>query len=95
MLLLSRDGGALMAGTNLGSKDSAAGETGIFGGGVGGTAGDSFVEPVMEGHKLLGGIIIVGYRFLVLERQLAMLFRVDSVAKLVGRLEMESLKDEE
>jgi hypothetical protein len=95
MLLLSSDGGALTAGTNLGSRDSAAGETAIFGGGVGGTAGDSFFGPVIEGHMLLGGIIIVGYRFLVLDRELAMLFRVDSVAKLVGRLDIESLKDEE
>jgi hypothetical protein len=95
ILLLSRDGGALMAGTNLGSRDNAAGETGILAGGVGGTAGDSFAEPVMDGHMLLGGIIIVGYRFLVLDRELAILFRVDSVAKLVGRLDIESLKDDE
>lgn len=95
MLLPSSDGGALMAGTNLGSKDSVAGETGIFGGGVGGTAGDPFVGPVNEGHMLLGGIMIVGYRCLVPDLELAMLFRVDSVAKLVGRLDTESLKDDE
>lgn len=95
MLLLSSDGGALIAGTNLGSKDSAAGETGIFGGGVGGTAGDPLAGPVREGHMLLGGIMIVGYRCLVPERELAILFRVDSVAKLVGRLDTESLNDEE
>jgi hypothetical protein len=95
MLLPSSDGGALMAGTNLGSRDSAAGETGTFGGGVGGTAGELFVGPEREGHMLLGGIMMVGYRCLVPDRQLAMLFLVDSVAKLVGRLDTESLNDDE
>jgi hypothetical protein len=91
----TRDGGALIAGTNLGSRESAAGETGIFGGGVGGTAGDCFVGPVSEGHISLGGIMIVGYRFFDPDRQLATLLRVDSVAKLVGRLDTESRNDEE
>ncbi len=95
MLLPSRDGGALRAGTNLGSKESAAGETGILGGGVGGTAEDSLVDPVSEGHMLLGGIMIAGYRCLVVDRQLATLLRVESVAKLVGRLDTESLSEDE
>jgi hypothetical protein len=95
MLLPSSDGGALIEGTNLGSKESAAGETGIFCGGVGGTAGESFVGPFNEGHIRLGGIMIVGYRFFVPDRLLAMLLRVDSVAKLVGRLDTDSLRDGE
>lgn len=95
MLLPSNEGGALSAGTKRGSKDRAAGETGILGGGVGGTAGDPFVGPVSEGHMLLGGIMMVGYRCFVPERELAMLFRVDSVAKLVGRVDTEPLIDGE
>ena len=95
MLLPSSDGGALIAGTNLGSNESAAGETGIFGGGVGGTAGDPLVGPVREGHMLRGGIMMAGYRRLVPDEELATLFRVESVAKLVGRLDTESLKDDE
>lgn len=95
MLLPSRDGGALRAGTNLGSKESAAGDTGILGGGVGGTDEESLVGPVSEGHMLLGGIIIAGYRCLVVDRQLAMLLRLESVAKLVGRLDAESLNEDE
>lgn len=95
MLLPSSDGGALIAGTNLGSSESAAGETGIFGGGVGGTAEDPLIGPVREGHMLRGGIRMAGYRFLVLDEELAKLFRVESVAKLVGRLDSESFKDDE
>lgn len=95
MLLPSSDGGALIAGTNLGSKDSAAGETKILRGGVGGTAGDPLTGPVSEGHMLLGGIMMAGYLCLVLDRLLATLFRVESVAKLVGRLDAESLADDE
>lgn len=93
MLLPSSDGGALIAGTNLGRSESAAGETGIFGGGVGGTVGDALIGRVREGHMLRGGIRMGGYRFLVPDEELAKLFRIESVAKLVGRLDTESLKD--
>jgi hypothetical protein len=37
---------------------------------------------------------MVGYLFCLVDLQLATLSRVDSVAKLVGRLDTESLKDE-
>jgi hypothetical protein len=65
ILLASSEGGALMAGTYLGSNDKAAGETRIFAGGVGGTDGESLVGAPSDGHRLMGGITMAGYRFLV------------------------------
>jgi hypothetical protein len=57
--LPSRDGGALIEGTDRGSSNRAAGETGILGGGVGGT-GDVFFGLSVAGHEWEDGIRMEG-----------------------------------
>lgn len=61
-ILPSREGGAYEAGTIRLSIDKAAGETGILGGGVGGT-GELLWAPVIEGHVVGDGISRVRYCF--------------------------------
>lgn len=75
--------------------DKAAGETGIFGGGVGGT-GELFGTLCSEGHAVDDGIVRLGYRFRF--RGEVIEFLVVGDVRLVGReLENEvhsSLKSE-
>jgi hypothetical protein len=54
-MLPSSEGGAYDAGTERLSMDSAKGDTGILGGGVGGT-GEPLRDPVMDGHTVGDGI---------------------------------------
>jgi hypothetical protein len=91
LLALPSEGGALTAGTHCCKRDSTAGDMGNFAGGVGGT-GDDFKGLLREAHTSVGGIIIDGYLFR-LDDELATLFRLESVAKLVGLLEIESRMD--
>jgi hypothetical protein len=60
--LPSSEGGACIAGTWPGSIDKAAGDTGIFGGGVGGT-GELLCGFVSDGHRVVDGIVMDGYLF--------------------------------
>lgn len=80
--LPSNDGGACDAGTDRGSIERAAGETGIFGGGVGGT-GELLCGPWIDGHIEVEGIVKLGYRFRGVE---PVEFLVVGVVILVGRV---------
>jgi hypothetical protein len=80
--LPSKEGGAFRAGTVLASMDRAAGETGIFGGGVGGT-GELFGALCNEGHVVDEGIVRLGYRFRFSGEVIE--FLVVGVVRLVGR----------
>lgn len=86
VILPSSEGGAYDAGTERLSIDSAAGETGILDGGVGGT-GDPLRDPLIDGHNVEAGISSVRelrgrFRLLVEVTE----FRVIGVIKLDGRV---------
>jgi hypothetical protein len=63
--------------------DNAAGDTGIFGGGVGGT-GELLCGVESDGHKFAVGIVMLGYRFRLVVDKVELL--MDVAAKLLGRL---------
>lgn len=81
--LPSKDGGACTAGTEWASIERAAGETGIFGGGVGGI-GELFAAPCSDGHIVDDGIVRLGYRLRETGEKTEV--RVVGVTKLVGRV---------
>ena len=54
--------------------------------------GETFIGLGSDAQEWVFGIVIEGYRFRV-DLELAVLFRLDSVAKLVGSLETESRSD--
>jgi hypothetical protein len=82
--LPSSDGGVCNAGTKRGRRERVADDTGIFGGGVGGT-GELFGPERMGVHKVVEGIVRDGRltrpRLLVEQVELRKV-----VARLVGRL---------
>jgi hypothetical protein len=83
VILPSSEGGAYDAGTERLSIDSAAGETGILAGGVGGT-GEPLRDPLIDGHIVDEGILSVrGSFWLPVE---VTEFRVIGVTKLDGRV---------
>lgn len=82
--LPSRDGGACTAGTERPSIESAMGETGIFGGGVGGTGELLGAPPWSDGHVVDDGMLRDGYRLRLAEELIES--RVIGVIKLLGRV---------
>jgi hypothetical protein len=91
LLALPREGGAFGAGAHKAILDNTAGDIGILAGGVGGT-GEAFAGLARDVQGLVGGMVIDGYRFR-LDVELLLLFRFESVLKLVGALDMESRSD--
>jgi hypothetical protein len=82
--LPSNEGVACIAGTERASIDSAAGETGIFCGGVGGT-GELLTAPCSDGQRFDEGMVRVGNRFRA-AGDVRESLRVVGVDRLVGRV---------